>query len=292
MKWIARRGRTPDRCRSAGRCPACRCRFATGAAGVLPRAFPGELYVGGPTVSNGYPDSAELTASRFLDLPSAEGGTATWFRTGDRVSWHESAGLIHYGRLDDQVKVRGVRVEPAEIAARLREYRRVSDAAVVAARTSNGDRTLVAFVVPTGDPAPSSRELRDHVALSVPEPVVPTQWRYLQRMPTTRNGKLDRASLVALVEQDPQHDATLSDGPPRRGVEAVVGDVWCEVLGRSQVGRTDDFLALGGHSLHAASLAWRLSERLGAAVDVHDVMTHPTVEAIPRVLEDPPPADT
>src|SRR5207249_6332529 len=150
---------------------------------VLPRATPGELWIGGPTVGAGYPMSPEATSRRFVVEADVGGGTTRWFRTGDQASWSSSGDLVLHGRLDDQVKVRGVRVEPAEVEERLRQHPGVRDAAVVTTPTPSGDRDLVSFVVAADGTELDERELEAHVAAVMPAVAVPTRWRLVSCLP-------------------------------------------------------------------------------------------------------------
>ncbi|GII00832.1 non-ribosomal peptide synthetase [Planobispora takensis] len=226
----------------------------------VPRGAAGELCVGGDGVARGYLGRPALTAERFVPDPWGPPGSRL-YRTGDRARWRADGRLEFLGRMDDQVKVRGFRVEPGEIEALLTGHPRVAQAAVLA----HGE-TLAAYVVPSPGPEaeagaalpPDEAELRRHLAASLPPYMVPTFWMTVAALPMTVNGKVDRAALPR-----PEVRATAYVAP-RSDAEELVAEVWSEVLGRDRIGAFDDFFALGGHSL----LATRVTARLRTAVEV------------------------
>ncbi|MFI7144148.1 amino acid adenylation domain-containing protein [Nonomuraea sp. NPDC050022] len=231
-----------------------------------PPGAPGELYIGGPGVARGYLGAPELTAQRFVRLP--DGGR--YFRTGDRVRLRPDGLLEFLGRVDEQVKVRGFRIEPGEVEHCLRTHPDVRQAAVVAR-----DGELVAYVV--GETA----DLADHVAGRLPPYMVPTHWVVLDALPLTANGKLDRGALP-----DPGRAAGTDATPPRSDAEELVADVWAEVLGADKVGAFDDFFALGGHSLLAIRVAARLRAIAGVELPIRTLFARRTVAELARAVEE------
>ncbi len=232
----------------------------------------GELRLGGVGLARGYLGREDLTAARF---PATRYGRL--YRTGDRVRWRVSdsgATLEFLGRLDDQIKVRGIRVEPAEVEAVLRGHPGVEQAVVVGI-----DGALIAYTV---GPA-AAAEVRAHAAGHLPALLVPSVVVPLAALPLTRNGKVD---VRALPAPDRSRDAAIAFVAPRSDAETLVAAVWTQVLGIDTIGAGDDFFALGGHSL----LATRVIARLRAAVDVdvpiRAIFTHPTVAALATVVED------
>uniref|UniRef100_UPI0010411259 non-ribosomal peptide synthetase n=1 Tax=Actinomadura roseirufa TaxID=2094049 RepID=UPI0010411259 len=219
---------------------------------LAPVGVPGELYAGGPAVARGYLGHARLTAERFVPDPYGTGGERL-YRTGDRVSWREDGVLEYLGRLDDQVKVNGVRIEPAEIEAVLAGHPEVNGV-VVAARPGPGGGRLVAFLRGTGAPAAG---LRAYLSERLPETHVPSAFVTVEEFPRTPGGKADRKALLDAAENDaparPPHLA------PRTAAERAVAGAWRELLGVDDVGVHDDFFALGGSSLLLTRLAGRLS---------------------------------
>jgi amino acid adenylation domain-containing protein len=231
----------------------------------VPVGVPGALYVAGPQVSQGYWDRPNLTAERFVADPFGSAGERM-YRTGDLARWTPDGLLDYLGRADDQVKLRGFRVEPAEVAAVLAESPLVSQAAVVVRE----DR-LVAYLVPTNGTADQG-ELRRHAMSKLPDYMVPSAFVTLDALPLTPNGKLDRNALP-----DPAASHTPEGRIPRNRQEEVLCGLYAELLGREPIGIDDDFFALGGHSLLATRLTSRIRTELGAELSVRTVFQAPTV---------------
>jgi hypothetical protein len=237
----------------------------------VPKEVPGALYLAGAQVARGYWKRPELTAERFVADPFGAPGERM-YRTGDLVRWTRDGVLEFLGRADDQVKVRGFRIEPGEIAAVLTESPSVRAAAVV----STGD-TLVAYVVGAADPG----ELRDHAMNRLPEYMVPSAFVLLEALPLTPNGKLDHTALP-----DPDESRAPAGRPPRDHREEVLCQLFAELLGREPIGIDDDFFALGGHSLLATRLVNRIRGQLGAELSVRTVFQAPTVADLSAQLTD------
>jgi acyl-CoA synthetase (AMP-forming)/AMP-acid ligase II len=241
---------------------------------VAPVGAPGELCLGGRSVARDYLGRPGLTAERFVPDPFSAVPGARMYRTGDRVRWLATGELEFLGRTDHQVKVRGFRIEPGEIEARLVEHPGVREAVVVVREDTPGDRRLVAYLV--GDPAAGADALRAYLGETLPDYMVPAAYVHLPALPLNPNGKVDRRALPA-----PGGDAFA-----RRGYEAPVGEVetalaqvWAEVLGIGRVGRNDGFFELGGHSLLAVMLIARMRAR-GLHADVGTLFTTPTLAAL------------
>ncbi|MEO3887665.1 amino acid adenylation domain-containing protein [Nonomuraea sp. B5E05] len=237
----------------------------------VPPGAPGELHVGGPGVARGYLGGDD---PRFATGP---GGRV--FRTGDRVRLRRDGQLEFLGRLDDQVKVRGFRIEPGEIEHCLLGHPDVRQAAVLA---RDGD--LIAYIVPgesgtSGGSAPAP-EPAEYVARRLPPHLVPTHWVVLDALPLTRNGKLDRHALPL------PGPAEGGDVPPRTDAEELVADVWAEVLGAGKIGAFDDFFALGGHSLLAIRVAARLRALAGVDLPIRTLFDRRTVAALAVAVEE------
>ena len=224
----------------------------------------GELLISGHGVARGYRNRPELTAEKF---------TATGeFRTGDRVRIREDGNLEYLGRLDNQAKIRGNRIEVEEVEAALQKHPGVVMAAVRAA-----DDVLTAYLV--GDASPDL--LRESLARTLPAFMVPSRFVFLNAMPLTPNGKLDRRALAAAEPADPANDFD----PPRTSVEKSVAAIFAEVLHLPCVGRDDDFFHIGGHSLAANQVLSRVWEMWKIELPLRALFDAPTVEALARRIE-------
>ncbi|OPC78577.1 hypothetical protein B4N89_30820 [Embleya scabrispora] len=268
--------------------PGTRALVLDAAGRPLPTGAIGELYLGGPGVSIGYPGAPGATAERFPPDPYGPPGSR-WYRTGDlaRVDFH--GRLIFHGRRDDQVKIRGVRVEPGEVEAALLARPEVRAAAAVAHRGPNGVE-LVAYVVGAAGP-PDLRALRRAIADVLPEYLRPGHYVALDALPTTAHGKLDRRALAARPPA-PEPESGEAVVTPRTRVEMRLLGVWEDVLGRAPIGVHQDFFDLGGHSLKAVELVETIRRRTGLDLPLHTLFRNPTVErlaAAATALADPSP---
>ncbi|MFH8349734.1 amino acid adenylation domain-containing protein, partial [Streptomyces sp. NPDC018045] len=240
-----------------------------------PPGVAAELYIAGAGLTRGYLGRSALTAERFVACPFGPPGERM-YRTGDVVRRRTDGSLEFVGRADEQVKVRGFRIEPGEVRAALTSHPAVGTAAVVAREDRPGDRRLVAYVTSAPGRAADPRELRRHAAARLPDHMVPAAIVALDTLPLTTGGKLDRARLPK-----PGHAAVSSCRAPRDGRERTLSRLFAEVLGlgTDAAGVDDDFFDLGGDSIIALQLVSR-ARRAGLALTPRDVFRHPTVEAL------------
>ncbi|MGH3873020.1 MAG: amino acid adenylation domain-containing protein [Pseudonocardiaceae bacterium] len=250
----------------------------------VPPGVAGELYIGGAGLARGYLHQPALTAQRFIADSHAAPGERM-YRTGDLVCWNTEGNLQFLGRVDDQVKLRGFRIEPGEIETLLTTYPDIRQAAVIARRNASDDTRLIAYVVPTIDTAVSPEPLRDHLRQYLPDYMIPTTVVTLQALPLTPNGKLDRDALPA-----PELSSTSSRGP-RTPHERLLAEFFAEVLGLPRVGIDDDFFDLGGHSLLATRLISRIRAALGTEPGLRALFENPTVAALAARLDIADPRD-
>jgi amino acid adenylation domain-containing protein len=260
----------------------CRVQVVDPQGAALPIGVAGELWIGGPGVARGYRGRPDLTAERFLPDPFVDddGAGGRIYRTGDRVRWSPAGELEFLGRLDAQVKLRGFRIELGEIENVLLGAPGVAAAAVILAAAPSSEARLLAFVVPVSpamfsEPAEEAlREaLRRHLLERLPEHMVPAAFRFLEALPLTASGKLDRRCLAELGAEEGE-----ARGPfvaPRSAVEGEVAAIWCGVLGVERVGAFDDFWDLGGHSLLATRMLARLRHALGIDLALEELFRRP-----------------
>ncbi|WP_330275554.1 amino acid adenylation domain-containing protein [Lentzea sp. NBC_00516] len=246
----------------------------------VPAGVAGELYLGGVQLADGYVARAGLTAGRFVADPFSDDG-ARLYRTGDVVRWNSLGELEYLGRSDDQVKIRGYRIEPGEIRAALEQHPAVSGAAIAALDHPAGGKYLAAYITTTTDEVPFDA-LREHLARSLPDYMVPTSFTRLDRFPVTANGKLDRRAL-------PQPDLTTgaADGRvPETATEIALAGIFRDVLHLdADLGVDNDFFRLGGHSLLATRVVARANALLGTALTLRDVFDHPRISDLARIAD-------
>ncbi|WP_240359113.1 non-ribosomal peptide synthetase [Pyxidicoccus trucidator] len=249
----------------------------------VPPGVPGELYIGGTGVGRGYVGRPDLTAERFVPHPfSAEPG-ARLYRTGDRGQWNEDGTLGFLGRVDFQVKVRGMRVELGEVEAALASLPGVRSAAVTVQRRGPGDSWLVAWVVPAASDV-STESLQHALARVLPAYMVPSRWVLRPSLPLTSTGKLDRKALASLHLDDTYNDAPSAGGPARGPVEELLAQLFGQVLGLERVEREASFFHLGGHSLSATRLVARVRQSFGVQLPLAAFFSSPTVAGLARQL--------
>ncbi|ACR31387.1 non-ribosomal peptide synthetase [Burkholderia glumae] len=254
----------------------------------VPPGVPGELYLGGAGLARGYLGRADLTAERFVPDPFATAPGARLYRTGDLARWRADGVLDYLGRVDHQVKIRGLRIELGEIESALTALAAVREAVVVAR-----DGRLVGYVTGEAGEGLDPGRLRAALAARLPDYMVPWRIVVLAALPLSSNGKVDRRALPApepAAAEDAQHEA------PREGVEADLAAIWAELLGTTRIGRHDSFFDLGGHSLLAVRLNARIGLDLNASLPLATLFDARTLaaqaEAIERVRAAQPGGDT
>jgi len=251
--WVYRPGDTPTRIGRA--LPNVRLYVLDAAGEPVPMGVPGELHIGGIGVARGYVGNPELTAERFVANPFGDGRL---YRSGDLVRWAEPGVLDYVGRIDHQVKIGGVRIEPDEIARAVEAHPGVHRSVVVVSEEKAG-KALVAFYVPAAGPMPEPA-LVDALSRSLPSAMIPARFIAVDSFPLTGSDKIDRTALAALAQ------APRGSAPPRTGTEQALVEMWAGVLGVRTVGRDDNFQALGGDSLRMTRLLHRINQRFGIAL--------------------------
>ncbi|RYF82644.1 MAG: amino acid adenylation domain-containing protein [Comamonadaceae bacterium] len=245
-----------------------------------PRGTVGELCIAGEGVAAGYLDLPEMTRQRFVPEP---GGTGRMYRTGDLVRWRDDGRLDYLGRTDEQLKIRGFRIEAAEVESALMACGGLRTCAVVALADSQGETRLVAYVVPAALDAPDTQRLRQWLRERLPEAMVPSAVTFLDALPLTTNGKLDRAALPEPCWELTPVSAELV--APRTPTEALLVDLWREVLGTERIGVHDSLFELGGNSLAAARIVGALRSRFAVELPLGAVFSSPTIAGLAEHID-------
>ncbi|MEV5442095.1 amino acid adenylation domain-containing protein [Streptomyces sp. NPDC052644] len=249
---------------------------------LVPPGTPGELLIGGSGVALGYTGDGARTAAAFVPDPFSGEPGARLYRTGDIVRHLPDGRLEFLGRRDHQLKIRGQRIEPAEVEAALRTLPEVTDAVVIAVPDRHGEPRLAAWVTaPTADA--TGHVIRTSAARVLPDAMVPSAVTVLRELPLTPNGKVDRSALPS-----PHFTDRAAHIPPETPTERLLAELYGEVLGVTRVGRDDDFLALGGHSLLGVQLVARVRERLGVELPLRTLFRHPRLRDLAAALHDAP----
>ncbi len=248
----------------------------------VPLGVCGELYLGGAGIGRGYLDAPGLTAERFIPNPYSEVPGARLYRTGDQVRRRPDGTLEFLGRRDEQVKIRGRRVEPAEVAAVLMQHPEVREAMVITREGKSRDRRLVAYVVAGEDRDLRRDALQAYAAKRLPSYMLPSEVVFVADFPRLASGKVDGRALVASEEADTGRDRLVV--APREPVELQLVQLWEDLLETRPIGVTDNFFDLGGHSLMAMRLMSHIRREFGSELPLASLVHHGTVEHLARLL--------
>ncbi|MDZ7356796.1 MAG: amino acid adenylation domain-containing protein [candidate division KSB1 bacterium] len=249
-----------------------------------PIGVPGELFVGGAGVTYGYLNRPDLTAEKFIPDPFANKLGQRLYRTGDRARYLADGNIEFLGRMDYQVKIRGFRIELGEVEATLGTYPDIQQAAVIVSGSNGQTQRLVAFLVAQNGLQPTASELRAYLKNHLPDYMIPAYFIWLDEMPLSPNGKIDRRALAAYdIDEfiEPRTDFV----PPRTATEQIIADIWQSVLGCQRVGCYDHFFELGGHSLLATLVVSRLRETFQTDVPLRLIFESPTVAELAEYFD-------
>jgi amino acid adenylation domain-containing protein len=241
-----------------------------------PVGVAGRLFIAGAGVAGGYVGEPELTAEKFSPDPFAADGQARMYDTGDLARWLPDGTLEFLGRVDEQLKIRGYRVEPAEVETALRSHSQIREAVTVTQAGSNGDLRLLAYCTLDGAPL-GEEQLRSHLAEWLPEYMMPGAIVVVDELPRTPSGKIDK---LALPDPDVADAQSAEYVAPRTPLEETVASIWVQVLGVERIGVEDDFFALGGHSLLATQVVAQVRSDFAVDLPLHSLFTCPTVASL------------
>jgi amino acid adenylation domain-containing protein len=249
----------------------------------VPNGTPGELHIGGIGVARGYRKRPELTAQRFIANQFNGSTGERLFKTGDRAKLLTDGRIAFLGRLDEQVKVRGFRVEPNEITAALNEHPAIQQSVVIAREVTPGDTRLIAYFVAMPQAQPSLGELRDFLGTRLPDYMVPTTFVRLENLPLTPNGKIDRAALPAANSENTLRERSYT--APRTEMEKTVAGILQGLLELEHIDVEDNFFSLGGHSLLGAQLVARLRDIFGIEMPLRVIFEAASVADLSSEIE-------
>jgi len=250
---------------------------------AVAKGTPGELYVGGAGVSRGYLNQAELTRERFITDPFANNPEERLYKTGDRVKQIQTNELIYLGRIDDQIKVRGFRIEPGEIESAITKHPLIKEAVVTATADDSCNKRLIAYVTGTQQHLLLGAELRQFTEALLPAHMVPSMFIAMDELPLTENGKIDRAALPSPGASRP--DLATDFVAPDTPIELALSEIWQETLGLECIGIDDNFIDLGGDSLQAASIIGRIQHAMGLTLSFADFFKNASIKQMASEIE-------
>jgi long-subunit acyl-CoA synthetase (AMP-forming) len=240
----------------------------------------GELYIGGAGVARGYMNRPDLNKDRFIADPFSGQIDSRLYKTGDLARYRKDGILEYFGRVDNQVKVRGYRIELGEIEATLASDPRVKSCAVLVREDEPGNKQLVGYVVPREGQAPTAEEMQQFVKQKLPEYMAPSQFVFMDSIPLTTNGKVDRKALPA-----PTY-GNISEGKdfaaPHTETEKAIADIWSKLMKLERIGIHDDFFDFGGHSLMAMKMVSQIEERFGVNLPLAEFLEEPTIAGLAK----------
>lgn len=252
----------------------------------VPVGVPGEIWVGGPGVADGYVDRPELTAQRFVTDPFDPLHATKLYRSGDLARRLPDGDLEFLGRIDLQVKIRGFRIELGEIEAALKQCPGVADAAVIAREDTPGDKRLAAYIIAKDSGTPDALALRSALSQMLPPYMIPAHIIKVPVLPLNANGKLDRGKLPApQADEQSQNNNQRSFIEPRSETERKIATAWAAVLRVDRVGADDNFFALGGNSILSIQVVAKCRQAGITNFTTRDLFEHPTVAALARCID-------
>jgi acyl-coenzyme A synthetase/AMP-(fatty) acid ligase/acyl carrier protein len=249
----------------------------------LPAGVIGDLYVGGTGLGRGYHNRPDLTAERFIPHPFSDEPGARLYRTGDLARYLPDSKIENIGRRDFQVKIRGFRIELGEIEAALAQYNGVSECVVISADGHMGDRRLIAYLAAADDNRPTPAQLRAYLMDKLPDYMVPSVFVFMDALPLSANGKLDRKALPAVSHSRLElgHEYVAAESP----TELELARLWSITLGLETIGIHDNFFEVGGHSLLATQLVSNIRETFDIELPLRAIFETPTIARLAGTID-------
>ncbi|MBR8835865.1 MAG: amino acid adenylation domain-containing protein [Stigonema ocellatum SAG 48.90 = DSM 106950] len=248
----------------------------------VPIGIPGELYIGGDGLARGYLNRPQLTSEKFIPNPFCDSKSERLYKTGDLARYRSDGNIEFLGRIDHQVKIRGFRIELGEIEAVLAQHPEVLHTVVIARENNSGDKSLVGYLVPKSEKAPTSSELRRFLKEKLPDYMIPSVFMVLEALPLTPNGKVNREALPTPDQNRTEREKVYVE--PRTPVEELLTRIWSQVLGIEQVGIYDNFFDLGGHSMLITQLVVRVRETFQVELPLLSLFEMPTIAELAQSI--------
>lgn len=249
----------------------------------VPIGVPGELHIGGIQVARGYINRPELTKERFIPDPFSQDPEGQLYKTGDLCRYFPSGAIEYLGRMDFQVKIRGLRIELGEIESIISQHENIREAVVTALKDDSGSPRLVGYIVPSQGEAPSIETLRTFLEKKLPDYMVPELFVTLDAFPLTSSGKTDRKALPKPDTSRPELEQNFV--PPSTETERKLADIWCGILNIDKVGIYDKFFSLGGNSLRIIQTVARIQQELNFEVPAAKMLQYPTISQLAKFIE-------
>jgi acyl carrier protein len=249
----------------------------------VPDGEVGELFIGGAGLARGYRSRPDLTEERFISDPFSPESGARLYRTGDLVRLCADGQLAFLGRVDEQIKIDGYRIEPDEIVHRLEKHPDVQSSVVVAREDAPGNKKLVAYVIAKPGSELTKDQLRRFLEKWLPSYMIPSLFVRVEMLPLTPNGKVDRAALPPPTAHNILWKSTLTE--PRTAIEERLVGILSKLLGLDKLGLEDDFFTLGGHSLLGTQLIGRIRDAFGVELSLRSVFDSPTISELSVQIE-------
>ena len=250
---------------------------------LVPIGAPGGVFIGGAGLARGYQGRPDLTAEKFIPHPYSKEANARLYKTGDLARYQPDGTIDYLGRLDHQVKIRGFRIELGEIEAALVHHPAVQDAVVLCREDSHGTKQLVGYMVATETGRPATTDLLAWLKRTLPDYMLPSVFVFLESLPLTLNGKVDRKAL--LVTGPAHRIRATAYVQPRTPLEELLAEIWRHLLKVDQISVHDNFFAVGGHSLLATKVIARLRHALELDIPLRTLFEHPTLAQLARAVD-------